>query len=109
MSSPAGVYKVLNSARVDDLAARNRRLIGSGRHGEAYAAFLVAFNNAAHIAGNLAPRPGRDVPSGPDARELADYFFDENVTPALRSLEIVATDEAAELAQPMMIARQQRC
>lgn len=66
---------------------------------DAYAEFLVAFNNAAHTAGNLAPRPGRAAQSGAEARELADYFFDENVTPALRSLEIVGTTEAAERAR----------
>ena len=66
---------------------------------DSYAEFLVAFNNAAHTAGNLAPRPGRAAPTGAEAREFADYYFDENVTPALRSLEIVGTAEAAELAR----------
>lgn len=65
---------------------------------EVYASFLMAFNEAAHVAGGLAPRPGRTVPSGPDAREEADYHFDRTVTPALRAVQLVATREASTLA-----------
>jgi hypothetical protein len=65
---------------------------------ETYAEFLVAFNGAAHVLGNLAPRAGREPPAGPAAREYADYNFDRTVTPALRALELVASPDAAHLA-----------
>ena len=65
---------------------------------EAYTEFLIAFNDAAHVAGSLAPRPGRSVPSGDEAREVADYHFDRTVTPARRALELVATADARRLA-----------
>jgi len=62
---------------------------------EAYGAFLVALGNSAHVAGALAPRDGRQVPHGAEAREHADYYFDQSVTPALRAVQIVATPDAA--------------
>jgi len=81
-------------ARREELAAD--RLWSARR--DAYTQFLVAFNDVAHVAGNLAPRPGREVPSGAAAREVADYHFDRTVTPALRALQLVATPETTQLA-----------
>lgn len=65
---------------------------------ETYAQFLIGFNDAAHVLGNLAPRSGRTVPSGPDAREHAEYHFDRTITPPLRALQLVATPDANRLA-----------
>lgn len=87
-------------ARREELATE--RLWAARR--EAYAAFLIALNQAAHIAGNLAPRPGRIAPTGAQAREDADYFYDRTVMPALRALEVVATPEATMLAKEAAVA-----
>jgi hypothetical protein len=67
---------------------------------EAYVALLVSVNECAHQLARVCEH-GYGAPSDAEARAKAAYFFDQDVTPRHRVVELVGTPEAVDAAAEM--------